>query len=312
MSTETGNIEQFEIENPTQPDNDDEEYSNANIIFHGDVSTCEYKESSEDLQKAYCGITGDSELSAILNVIVSAIGANCFNFSYILQDAGVLSAIFIFLFVTACIYYSIDLLRSFIVDTKYFSFALMTEKILGPRWLKLYAVSSLVIYLSMLVNYENMIFSYVMGISQQIINLGEDSTPLRIIYYCGSAVFEILVCIFTKNTKIHLLSIIGITCFSIILLCIIIFSIKKNITGDVKNKFDQENLYPKNKEGFVGTLDVLSNIITFVYGYCYHSTFPTLLGNLSTVNEVTTRKVHIYSFMSIFHCIVLNNKHFYR
>ena len=319
MSTEAGSsIEQFNIENPPKACVDeDDDYSNQNIVFQGDVSTCEYNEDTKELQKAYCGITGDSELSAILNVVVSAIGANCFNFAYILQDAGLLYALFMFLFVTICIYYSIDLLRSFIVDTKYYSFALMTEKILGPRWLKLYAISSLIVYLSMVVNCENMIYSYVTGILEQIIKQqkNEDNTTssqdedvnddipvlFKLIYYVGSAVAEILICIFTKNTKIHLLSIVALSCFSFILLCIIIVSIKKNITGEVTGKFTENSLlYPKEKHGFTGTLDVLSNFVTFVYGYCYHSTFPTLMGNLYIVNESTTKRVHIISFASIF------------
>ena len=64
----------------------------------------------------------------------------------------------IFLFVTICIAYSIDLLRSFVVDTKYFSFALMTETILCPKWVKLYAVSTFIIYVIMDVSYLSSIY----------------------------------------------------------------------------------------------------------------------------------------------------------
>ena len=305
MNTETGQIEQFEIENPPEQDcEENENCANQNIIFHGDVSTCDYKEDSEDLQKSYCGIKGDSELSAIINILVSAIGANCFNFSYILQDAGLVYSFTIFFFVTICIYYSIDLLRSFIVDTKYYSFALMTEKILGPQWLKLYAVSSLIIYLAMIENYENMIYSYLLGITQQILNIEVVPILIKGIFFIVGAILEICICIFTKNTKIQLLSIIALFCFSIILICIIIFSIKQNITGKVHGKFT-DFYFPQQKNGFTGFLDVLSNFVTFVYAYCYQSTFPTLMGNLSIVNEVTTKKVHRISFISIFSAFFL-------
>ena len=45
-----------------------------------------------------------------------------------------------------------DLLRHFVVDTKFFSFALMTNEILGKQWLKIYAVSSLIFYISIEIN----------------------------------------------------------------------------------------------------------------------------------------------------------------
>ena len=107
----------------------------------------------------------------------------------------------IFLFVTICIAYSIDLLRSFVVDTKYFSFALMTETILGPKWLKFNAVSSFIIYVSMEVSYLSSIYVYIQG----IFNITD--VWFTILYFFISMVIEIIICIYiSKNAKMHLLS----------------------------------------------------------------------------------------------------------
>ena len=151
-------IESFNIENPpsiyergsidSENDITDEENTNDNIIFQED-SLDIGKKNRNAHHKAYCGIKGDSNLSGILNVTVSAIGGGCFSFPHMMYEGGIVVIIIIFIFVTACVYYSIDLLRSFVVDTKFFSFASMTETILGPKWLKVYAFCSFTIYTSM-------------------------------------------------------------------------------------------------------------------------------------------------------------------
>ena len=166
-------IESFEIENPpnlykrgsgisTESDIAEEENNSSdNIIFQEDSLYINSKNRTK-LHKVYCGIRGDSNLSGILNVTVSAIGGGCFSFPYMMYEGGILVVIFIFIFVTSCAYYTIDLLRSFVVDTKYFSFALMTETILGHRWLKIYAFCSFVIYVSMVINYLTSIYLYIL------------------------------------------------------------------------------------------------------------------------------------------------------
>ena len=121
-----------------------EDNSNDNIIFQKEDSSLETDKN--DKNNSYCGMQGNSELSCILNIAVSSIGGGCFSFPYIVYEGGIMVSLFIFIFVTFCIYYSVDLLRSFVVDTKYFSFSLMTETILGSKWLTIYAFSSFIIY----------------------------------------------------------------------------------------------------------------------------------------------------------------------
>lgn len=306
QSPSTPQMEQFNIENPPQlyrnslGDTDDENTSNDNIIFQNYVSSIDLgRKSDNELKVSICGIKGNSELSAILNVSVSAIGGGCFTFPCIIKKAGILLTLFIFLFVTFCIYYSIDLLRSFVVDTKYFSFALMTETILGSTWLKIYGVSSLITYLSMDVNYLSMIYNYIWTM---IPSIGQNSL-IRLLYFFLTYILEVFLCMYiTKVAKMHLLSLICLSCFGIILLSVIIISIIYNINGTVKKKFTSAVFfYPKGEKsgGFFKFITCLSFFIEYVYGYSYHSTFPTLLGNMSKITGSTTKRVHIISFIII-------------
>ena len=305
------NIEQFNIENPpnlfkrgsgfsTNNDITDEEIeSNDNIIFEKEVSSIDLGiKSKNGLKKAYCGIRGDSEISGILNIVVSAIGGGCFNLPYIMYDGGIIVSLIIFLFVTICIVYSLDLLRSFVVDTKYFSFALMTETILGPKWLKLYAVSSFIIYVSMEVSYLSSIYVYIQG----IFNITD--VWFTILYFFISMIIEIIICIYiSKNAKMHLLSLASISCFFILFISLISISIAANIKGEVESKFTSKNLFFPgiNPDTFFNRLlKIASYLMEYVYSYSYHSTFPTLIGNLSNVTHSSTQKVHLISFGIVF------------
>ena len=282
-------IESFNIENPPNIYNkrgsnfstnidsiNDDVDSNDNIIFENEVSSIDLGiKSKSGVKKVYCGIRGDSEISGILNIVVSAIGGGCFSFPYIMYDGGIIVSLIIFLFVTLCIAYSVDLLRSFVVDTKYFSFALMTETILGPQWLKLYAVSSFITYVCMEVSYLSSIYIYIQSI------------------------FDTK----SKIAKMHLLSIISISCFILILISLIFISIAANIKGEVDKKFTSKNLFfpdIKPNTAINRLLKISSYIMDYVYGYSYHSTFPTLLGNLHSVTHSITQKVHLISFAIIF------------
>ena len=306
--TEPHIIESFEIENPPSiyqkrgsnySSNYEDIDSNDNIIFETEVSAVDVgMKAKNTIKKVYCGISGDSEISAILNILVSAIGGGWSTFPYLMYEGGIVVSLVAFLFVTICISYSVDLLRSFVVDTKYFSFALMTETILGPQWLKLYAVSSFIMYVSMEVSYLSTIYYYIKGI------LLLDSVWFHFIYYVVSIIIEIIICLYiSKIAKMHLLSIISISCFIVILFALIIISIIANIKKGVESKFTYKNLFfPKieNDSTINRLFKISSYIMDYVYGYSYHSTFPTLLGNLNSVTHSSTKKVHLISFGLIF------------
>ena len=265
--------------------NIEEENSNDNIIFHDGDSSLDVDKKTNS--RVFCGIKGDSELSCILNIIVSAIGVGCFNFPFIMYEGGILVSLIIFIFVTLCIYYTIDLLRSFVVDTKYFSYALMTETILGPKWLKTYAICSFTIYTSMEVSYISSIYLYINGIFDDL---------SKVLYFIISIIIEIIICLYiTKINYMHFLSITSLFCFILMLISLIIVSILANISG----KFTSSNLFfPKlPPNDFWNILfKVSSYIMVYVYAYSYHSTFPTLIGSLKNVSHSNTKKVHIISF----------------
>ena len=227
--SEHHHIEAFEIENPpnlfkrgsgfsTETDISElENNSNDNIIFQEDTLDLSSR-NKPLLYKAYCGIRGDSDLSGILNVTVSAIGGGCFSFPYMMYEGGILVVIFTFIFVTSCVYYTIDLLRSFVVDTKYFSFALMTETILGHRWLKIYAFCSFVIYVSMVINYLTSIYVYIQGM------IDFEGILSNIIYFIVTIIIEIIICLYiTKmNNMMHFLSIVSISSYFLIIVSLIV------------------------------------------------------------------------------------------
>ena len=305
-------IEQFNIENPpnfykrsseANSDTcmqDDTIDSNDNIIFENEVSSIDLgMKSKYGVKKAYCGIRGDSELSGILNIVVSAIGGGCFSLPYIMYDGGIIVSLITFLFVTVCIAYSIDLLRSFVVDTKYFSFALMTETILGPKWLKLYAVSSFIIYVSMEVSYLSSIYIYI----QKIFGF-EKILWINIIYFIVSMAIEILICIYiSKIANMHLLSLISITCFFILFISLISISIAANVNNEVGKKFTSKNLFFPgiDPDTFMNKVSrIISYLMSYVYSYSYHSTFPTFMGNLNVSTQTSTQRVHLISFLIIF------------
>ena len=266
--------------------------SNDNIIFQKDNSSLEM--TSQKSKSGYFCIKGDSEFSCILNLAVSAIGGGCFSFPYIIYEGGIIVSFVAFLFVTFSIYYSIDLMRSFVVDTKYYSFALITEKTLGTKWLKVYAISSFAIYTDMEVSYLSSIYLYIKTM------YGFDVGLSTILYFLISMIIEIVICLYiTKIANMHLLSIISITCFTLMLLSLIIVSIVSNWSGKVEDKFIKENLFfPKLSPNTTinKILKFSLYLMIYVYGYSYHSTFPTLIGSLHSVNNTITKKVHHISF----------------
>jgi amino acid permease len=278
-------------------DNDDNNINQESVdrIYRTeDFNVNNSHSSSSESNKTYFGIEGNSILSGILNISASAIGAGCFTFPWIISSLGFFFSFFIFAIVTLCIYYSLDLLRHFVVDTKNFSFSLMTENTLGKKWLMVYSFSSFVYYLSININYLNLLYS----IFKSLFISSSSSIFYGFIFLLISCNFEIFLCIYTsKTTKMHLLSIITMITFSFILLVTIIKGIYSCFANDYP-KFRIENLfYPsEGKNGWLLFFFSITACIKYIYGYSYHSSFPTLLGNLKNINDTTSKKVHNLSF----------------
>ena len=183
------------------------------------------------------------------------------------------------------------------VDTKFFSFALMTNEILGKNWLKIYIISSLIFYISVEINYFYMIYTI---ISQMVDLKGDNRLISNIIYFCITIPIEIFICSFiSKIKRIHIFSFISSVLFIIVLFIILSQGVKNMIQGT--DKFNKDILITppiNNKLEYV--LSITTFIIEYLYGYCYHSSYPSLLKNLKTVDNQNTKTVHNISFIYIF------------
>ena len=119
-----------------------------------------------------------------------------------------------------------------------------------------------------------------------------------------SMAIEILICFYiSKIAKMHLLSIISISCFIILFISLISISIAANINNEVGEKFTSKNLFFPgiNPNTIANKLSkIISYIMEYVYSYSYHSTFPTLMGNLNVATHTSTQRVHLISFLIIF------------
>ena len=215
----TGFREEDNNNNNNANTNNHREGSNVsdNIAFKNDDDDdlmVKEGESSEEQRVSYFGIFSDTTFSSIINITSSAIGVGCLHFPSILSTIGLPLTIIIFLFVSLCIYYTIDLLRYFVVDTKFFSFALMTNEILGKNWLKIYIISSLIFYISVEINYFYMIYTI---ISQMVDLKGDNRLISNIIYFCITIPIEIFICSFiAKIKRVHIFSLISSIYYSFI------------------------------------------------------------------------------------------------
>ena len=298
-------IESFEIENPPQRrlskfyddnDEDEDDVTNDNNSNTNDINYSNKKKSNNELKtlKSFLRFKGDNEFYGVINLLASAIGSGCVTFPSLLQTAGVITSLLIFTIVSISIYFSLDLLRNFIISTNLFSFAEITQKILGNKWLKIYAFSSFIFYLSMEINYINLIVEYgAKGL------LSINKTYLLVIFYLSSCIIEIILCLFiSKMSHIHILSLISIICFTFVVVSLLIYSIFI-INNETKEKFSSEKLFmPLSDSILKYIISIFSCFIEFVYSYSCHSSFPTLIGNLKTKEEKTKKVVNIF-FLTI-------------
>ena len=299
-------------------DDSSEEYHNVNVeVVESDTNSNKRSSDSDmkgifstnlliqteenlmnsDEKISFFGISSDSQISIIINIICSAIGGSCFNFPFIIEKLGLPLTLIIFFFFFISIYYTIDLLRSFTIDTKYFPFALMTEKIIGNNWTKVYVIFSLILYLSIEINYISEIFTIVsklIGIS------GKKDYIKKIVYFILTIIFEIFICSYSSNIKkIHIISFFSIIFFLVILISVIVLGFI-NLTNEIE-KLSYENLIATDTDNNLDLFFFINSYsIVYIYGYSYHSSFPTLLGNFqNNLDEKNSRNVQIISFIII-------------
>ena len=240
-----------------------------------------------------------NEFICIINILASTLGGGCFCFAYILYQVGLFNSILILIFVSLCTYYSLDLLRRFVVDSRLFSFAIITQTTLGNFWFKVYVIASFFFYLSIIVNYSKLLF---MVMESMLTFL--DNEVAKILYFLLISIIEIIFCFFANSvSRLFILSIIVVFCYGIILFTAIIKSIIFMSSEGVGDKFSVSNLFLaknlKNESNWYMFLMIMSKFIEFFYGYTYHSSYPTMLSDLENISHESTQNIHAISFSVI-------------
>ena len=234
-------------------------------------------------------------LTCISNLLASTLGAGAFVYPYIIYQIGIINFLFVFIFISITVYYSLDLLRRFVVDSELFSFGIIVKKTLGPLWLKIYAISSFLFYMSCIVNYLDFLYKFIKGLDDFF-----KKGLVKFFFFLISCIIEILLCIFTnKISKIHYLSLIVVCLFIIILLVLIIKTIIVINDGEFKSfdLFTIEDKDHKKNTNWTYFLFIMAKIIEFFYGFIAHSSFPTLLSGLDNISNENTKKVQNISYI---------------
>lgn len=236
-----------------------------------------------------------NELICIANILATALGIGIFTFPYILYKIGVINSLFVFIILSLSVYYSLELLRRFVVDAKLFSYASITQATLGNCWLRIYAVFTFFFYMSTIINYlkiiSNLAKSMMGFLTNKIVN---------IFYFLLTYVLEVILCLYTSNiSKIHILSFIAFVTFIIIFFTVMIKGIYHLSTNNDRFKYFSSFSFKDENDGWNIFLTLMAKIIEFYYGYIYHSTFPTLLSGLDNLNEENTKRINDTSYIII-------------
>ena len=268
--------------------------SNDNIAYGvEEININRSNTASSESNISYCGIKGNSILSGILNICSSAIGAGCLTFPFIIANLGIIYSTIISIISVSCIYFTIGLLRSFVVDTKYFSYSYMTETTLGKKWLMIYSVSSFLFYSSINTNYITLLYSI---FKSSLVSHDKIYGFTFLLITCS---IEIFLCLYTsKPRKVNILSLITMLSFTILVLVTITNGILSSLDIEyLSKKFSSRNLFnPGNGQIFFQSITAC---IKFIYAYSYHSSFPTFMGNLKNPNDQNINQVHHISFIII-------------
>ena len=140
-----------------------------------------------------------NELICIADILSSALGIGAFTFPYILYEIGVINSLFIFIFVSICVYYSLDLLIRFVVDSNLFSYSATTQTTLGNCWLKIYVISTFLFYMGNIVNIIKVMFNIISSMLNFKDDDDNDNQLIKIPYFFITFTIEILLCLFTND-----------------------------------------------------------------------------------------------------------------
>jgi len=251
----------------------------------------EPKKNNNKKECTFCSFNLNGWFS-IINLIAGALGGGVLSFPEILKNIGMVSGLICFILVSVSVYYSLDLLRRFVVDTKLFSYSDITKTTLGYFWLIMYAVSSFIIYMSCISSYIDNLSK----ITKSIFQLEEG--PANLIYFFIFYIIEVILCIFTSNvSRIHILSTI---CFCIFVIILIIVIIEAIITMSIKNisQYIKPCEFKEDNTPWEKFLSIMAKVIELLVGFLSHSTFPTLLNFYKSPNDdEKTKKINKVQFI---------------
>ena len=242
--------------------------------------------------QSYLCIKSNSPFMAVINICASSIGAGCLTFPHFVDSIGIVNSFIVYIIVSMCLYYSFDLLRCFVVKNNYHSFSEMTEKALGKNWLIAFAAASSIFYLNGIINYMNMCYSIF-----RMLLINEQSFKklyYGIAYLLITYGIEIFLCLYIRyHENVNLISLVAIIAFSIFSLLLII----GGITGFSSEKLESKKFFnPFDNRNIIDIVfEFIYAAIMYIYGFSYHSTFPTFLGNGNTSGK-SSKKINIISF----------------
>ena len=256
----------------------------------------EPKENNNKKECTFCSFNLNGWFS-IINLIAGALGGGIFSFPKILYNIGMASGLICFILVSVSVYYSLDLLRRFVVDTKLFSYSDITKATLGYFWLIMFAISSFIVYLSCISSYLDILY----GITQLLIPQIKEIHVVTFFYFFITYIIEVLLCIFTSNlSKIHILSTICVCIFIIILIIVIVEAIIRISNGNKNGILDYVSAFEikDSLNKWENFLSIMSKLNEYLVGFLSHSTFPTLLNFYHSPNDdEKTKKINKVFFI---------------
>jgi hypothetical protein len=145
-------------------DNDNDNDASEQLI--------ESKENNNKKECIFCTFNLNGWFS-IINLVTGALGTGVLAFPSIVYYIGIANGMICFIVVALSNYFSLDLLRRFVVDTKLFSYATITNSTLGFFWLIMYAISSFIIYMMSIACYLKLLYkisvSLISGIGDKFV-----------------------------------------------------------------------------------------------------------------------------------------------
>lgn len=252
----------------------------------------------------------------IINIIMGALGTGAFSYPSIVYTIGVFNSVICFIFISISIYFTLDLLRRFVVDTKLYSYGAITQETLGYFWLVAYAISSFIVYMMSISSYLKILYNTTRAVIPGI----EDNNVAKFFYYFITYLIEVVLCMFTSNlSKISYLSLIAFCIFLIVLIRTIIESIINMSTENEGFDYITAFTIKDGDDSWEKFLSLISKINDFTFGFIGHSTFPTLLNTYkNSTDDEKTRKINkthliilctIYGLFTLFGLFCLNKNY---